>query len=253
MTHTTRIIYSLLPAVLLALAISQGYAEEMDMGDKGFGIEFFTGIAGKRTFTIDSAIFNGIGYQSLTESQTLDVEIELNNPAYDIGIFYRFWRLKVGWIPTSLIHDDNYRRTAAWYNKDFGAWPLGKYDVSAKFVNLLYLEMLGLKARNMFANLAVRLDKAEVKGELRTIKYPYADEWLQSHIVLSREQVDEDFLLLSLGPKVGFDLKSIDFLQESILSPFNKAGLDISVLFDIPIGYSNFYGYSANISLALEF
>lgn len=252
MTHTTRIIYSLLPAVLLALAISQGYAEEMDLGDKGFGIEFFTGIA-KRTFTIDSVTFNGRGAQGLTESQTLDVEIEFDNPAYDIGIFYRFWRLKVGWIPTSLMHDDNYREIAAGYNMPFGDWPLGKYDVSTKFVNLLYLEVLGLKARYMFANLAVRLDKAEVKGELLTIKYPYADEWLRSHIVLSREQVDEDFLLLSLGPKVGFDLKSIDFLKESILSPFNKAGLDISVLFDIPIGYSDFDGYSVNISLALEF
>jgi hypothetical protein len=105
----------------------------------------------------------------------------------------------------------------------------------------------------MFANVALRLDNAEVKGEFHTIKYPSGDEWFQSPIVLSREQVDEDFLLLSLGPKVGYDLMSIDLLNKSILRPFDKAGLDISVLFDIPMGYSDFKGYSVNISLALEF
>ena len=257
MTHTTRLICrricGLLTAALLSLAVSTGYAEEIDLGDRGFGIEFFTSVAGKRTFTIDSVTFNGRGDQPLTESQTLNVDIELDNPAYDIVLFYRFWRLKVGWIPTSLIHDDDYRGNAAQYNQPFGAWPLGQYEISTEFVNLLYLEVLGLKARNMFANVALRLDNAEVKGEFRTIKYPFGDEWFQSPIVLSREQVDEDFLLLSLGPKVGYDLKSIDLLNESVLRPFNKAGLDISAFFDIPIGYSDFKGYSVNISLALEF
>lgn len=227
-------------------------AMEVDFSGTGFGIEFFAKVAGERTLTIENVTFSGRGDQPLTETQVLDVDVDIDWPDYDVSLFYRWDRIKIGWIPTSLIHDDNYREYVAYYNQPFGAWPLGRYDVSAEFINLFYLEVLGLKARNMLASLAMRLDKAEIEGDLSTIKYPFGDEWFRSPIILDREKVDEDFLVLSIGPKISYDLKTINVL-DTTLEYFRQAGLDIFVLWDIPMDNTDFEGYAVNISLALEF
>ncbi len=247
--YTTLYFLSIAGVVLQAQHIS---AKEVDFNGGGFGIEFFTKVAGERTLTIENVIFNGFGDQPLTETQVVDVDIDIDWPAYDVSLFYRWGRIKIGWLPTSLIHDDNYREYVAQYNQPFGAWPLGRYDVSAEFINLFYLEVLGMKTRNMLASLAMRLDNAEIEGDLLTIKYPFGDEWFQSPIILNREEVDEEFLVLSLGPKIRYDLKTIHVL-DTTLEYFRRAGLDISVLWDIPMDNSDFEGYAVNISLGLEF
>jgi hypothetical protein len=255
MNRTSIAIYRTISIVIPLLVVVPGYAEEIELGDYGFGIEFFTKLDGKRTLTYKDVTFNGRGSGNLAETQTVDLDIDIDYPGYEIALFYRIrkLRLKIGWIPTSSLHNDNHRGIAAKYNQQYGDWPLGLYDIDAQFFNLIYLEMLNLKARNMFVNLALRIDNAKIKGELSTIKYPDGDEWFQAPVVLNQEKINEDFILISVGPKIGYDLKNIDILSKSILSPFKKAGLDISAFYDFSPDYSDLSGYLLNCSLALEF
>ncbi|MBU1627634.1 hypothetical protein KKB18_09730 [bacterium] len=109
-----------------------------------------------------------------------------------------------------------------------------------------------MKAKQAYFNLAFRLDWAQISGKSQTYKYPSGDEWYQSPIILDEKKIDEKFAILSLGTKITLDLKEFETFKDP-LRYFQKLGLDVSVLWDMSIGYTGYEGYSINISLAAEF
>ncbi len=253
MNRFALVLYGFIAFVFLIWMVPLGHAQENRSEERRFGIEFFTYPIYEKRVTQNDVTFDGHGSDGITQSETVDLKIDLDNPGYDIGLFYRIDRIKLGWIPTSLLHDKTYRGVAAEYDLEWGPWPLGIYEIDTNFMNLLYLDLSALKAKKVTGNLLVRLDRAEIKGELSVIKYPSGDEWHQAPIVLGCDGSDEDFYIISVGPKFGINLKSMALLSQSILAPFEDAGLDISAFYDLPLGTSDYQGYSVNVSLALAF
>ncbi len=258
----TRKLFTMLAiVVIVTLTAELSFASEsnndtsiFDLSKNGFGVEFVTCVVGNSTFTREALTFNGKGNQPLTESQIVDVKFNIDRPSYDIGIFYRIKRFKFGIIPTSLIHNTKTTITDIPYNYKFEdkTWTLGHNEINADFYNVMYGEYYGMKAKLALFNLAYRLDWAQISGKSQTYKYPYGDEWYQSPTVLDEKTFDKKFAILSLGPKMTIDLKDIDIFKDP-LKYFQKLGLDLSLLWDLPIGNTAYEGYSVTISLASEF
>jgi len=235
------------------------------------GFEFFNRVAGNSTFTHGDQTFNGKGTPPLSESQTIDLKFDIDRPTYDIGLFYSKGRYKTGIIPTQIFIRK--RKTIIIdipYHQPFGAWTLGHNKFNTDIYTVLYGEIYNfsfLKSNNsnqdLVGSLAFRLDWAKVSGKLQTYKYPNGSEWFQAPIVIEEKHVFNNFMILSIGPKIAINLdvnpleksdKSDNFaFLKAPLSIFSKLGLNASALWDIPIGYTGYDGYSINISLGAQF
>lgn len=231
------------------------------------GVEFMVTPSSKKTFKSNGAItFTGYGSSSdggdlqWFEEQNKRVEIETKYREYDLGIFYRIKRFKLGWIPTAFNSRNNSNGflTYDFVTSDGKSAILGGYKFDTKRLNLGYLEIYGFKVRdignsNLFANVSARLDRYKIKGEYVSYKFPYGDEWNQPPIILDTNSFDNSLYLLSIGPKMAIDFNTLSQVANNPFSYFK--GVDLLVLFDIPIGNNNFdvEGYSFVGSLVLEF
>lgn len=231
-----------------------------------FGIEFW-GSSFKRTFIKENLTFNGrICHDSTctsydTETQIKDANINVKYPSYDVGIFYRFKRLKIGWIATAFYKKSLLSEDFLDYNfitNDNKKSELAGYSLNIKAYNIAYLEYYGLKVfdsnnSNIFANLVLRIDHYKLGGEFVTYKFPFGFEWGRPHVIIERKKIDETFIMLSVGPKMAFDFKINRLLDNNPLMYFR--GVDLAVTFDVPIGLKDFIVKDVHIIgiLVLEF
>ncbi len=223
-----------------------------DMLDRNaFGIEFW-GSSFKRIFIKENIPFNGrICHDSTCtsydpETQIKDANINVKYPSYDIGIFYRFKRLKIGWIATAFYKKSLLSEDYLYYNfitEDNKRSELAGYSLNIKAYNIAYLECYGLRVfdsnnSNIYANLVLRIDHYKLGGEFVTYKFPFGFEWGKPNIIIERKKIDETFTLLSIGPKMAFDFKLNRLLDNNPLMYFR--GVDLAITFDVPIGLKDF-------------
>jgi len=253
---------------LIMFYFQNSYADSTDVKiqkdrikKSAIGIEFYGSASTKRIFKYNGITFSGIKTDSLGQSYYVDPkiansELEAKYPFYDIGIFFRYEFLKIGWLPTAKFREKFITDHWLTYNEE-PEYRLSGFDIEIETFNLFYFEIYGLKVNdieksNIYANLVARFDKINISGSLLTYKYPFGDEWYQEPIVIHDEKIKDKFILLSIGPKISFDFKTNNILGNNPLKYFK--GVDLLVSFDVPLKDSKYKSQNHYIigSLVLE-
>jgi len=241
---------------------SQNNTSEDDrLKNRTLGFEFWTNIKTQKSFTYEAVKFPGEG-EGFKEMQREDIKIDPDPSSYDVGIFYRYKKIKVGWIVTATSKTKYHKNDFIKYRFNYEGRErnIGGYDLDITRFNLGYFEFYGLRSQNMntYISALLRFDHVNIKGNINTYKYPFGDEWYvpEHELIVHHEKLNEKIFSLSIGPKIAYDLSDItkSIPEGSIFRHFK--GLELSFLIDAYLGSPDKFDIKGNqtlISFLLEF